>query len=135
MDDQHRALAKAIHQEEIDQLWQTGQLPLQPPDPATVHYTELPMFPSDNMFFHEWQTYRREVGNLIADGLEGKWVVIKDSSIQGVFAGWKLGYLFGLERNKQQTFLLHQILADEPIHRLNEYLRWQISPSPLAKTA
>ena len=79
MDDQHRALAKAIHQEEIDQLWQTGQLPLQPPDPATVHYTELPMFPSDNMFFHEWQTYRRKVGNLIADGLEGKWVVIKDS--------------------------------------------------------
>ena len=135
MDDPHLALVIAINQKEIDRLWETGQLPLQPPDPSTVHFTELPSLPPGNTFFHEWQTYRREVGKLIADGLEGKWVVIKDGTIQGVFEGWKLGYLFGLERNKQQTFLLHQILADEPIHGLNDYRRWQTSPSPLAKTA
>jgi len=135
MDDQELALVKAIHQAEIDRLWATGQLPLQPPDSATVHYTELPMLPPNNTFFHEWQTYRRDVANLIGDGFEGKWVVIKDGEIQGVFEDWKLGYLFGLDRNKQQTFLLHQIRTDEPIDRLNRYLRWQILPSPLAKTA
>lgn len=135
MHDQQLALVKAVHQQEIERLWATGQLPLQPPNPATVSYTELPSLPFDNVFHREWETYRRAVGDLLADGLAGKWVVIKDNSIQGVFDAWKLGYLFGLERNKHQTFLLHQILADEPIHRLNEYLRWQTSPSPLAKTA
>ena len=135
MDDQHLALVRAVHQKEIERLWATGQLPLQPPDPTTVHYTELPALPPDNTFFHEWQAYRRDVAKLIADGLEGKWVVIKEGTIQGIFEGWKLGYRFGLDRNKQQTFLLHQILTNEPIHRLNGYLRWQISPSPLAKTA
>jgi hypothetical protein len=119
MDDQYRALVQAVHKS----------------DPATVSFSELPALPPDNTFFHEWQTYRREVAKLIADGLEGKWVVIKGNAIQGVFEGWKLGYRFGLDRNKQQTFLLHQILTHEPIHRIDGILRWQISPSPLAKTA
>lgn len=135
MDDEHLALVKAVHQQEIERLWATGQLPLQPPDPATVYHTELPALPPDNAFFREWQTYRRAVANLLAVGLEGKWVVIKDGEIQGIFEAWKLGYLFGLDRNKQQTFLLHQVLTNEPIQRLNRYLRWQTSPSPLAKTA
>jgi hypothetical protein len=45
--------------------------------PRGVHYTELAKAKQGDTFFHEWNGYRREVGRLLAEGQEGRHVLIK----------------------------------------------------------
>ncbi len=139
-DDQTLALVKAVHQKEIERLQATGESPLPAPEPATVSYTDLPEAKPGSIFFLEWNTYRREVGRLLAEGSEGKWLVIKGEVILGIFDTMQQANSAGLAliiANKiERPFALRQVLAKEPILKLRGYnLPWPSSPFQLAETA
>lgn len=105
-------------------------------EPATVHYTELREARPEEPFFHEWNTYLREVGRLLDQGHEGKFVLIRQESIIGVFDTDADARAEGLKSYLLQPFLVQQIRLREPILRLRGYnIAWPLSPSPLAKPA
>jgi hypothetical protein len=140
MDDQTLALVKAVHQKEIERLRASGEMPLPRPEPTTVPYTELPEAKPGSLFFHEWNTYRREVGRLLAEGHEGKWLVIKGEVILGIYDTMQqadsAGLAMVLENKIEKPFALRQVLAREPILKLRGYNRpWPNSSFQLAQTA
>jgi hypothetical protein len=57
--------------------------PLAPLPP--IHYTELPEDTSGGPLSVEWNVYRREVSRLLAEGHEGRWVLIKGEEIVGIW--------------------------------------------------
>src|SRR5436190_17712346 len=56
-----------------------------PDSPHAIHYTQLAPAAPDSPLAAEWEVYRREVGRLIEEGQEGKWVLIKGEEIIGLF--------------------------------------------------
>jgi hypothetical protein len=128
---QERALIEKIHREAIERL---GEQPLPPIEPRTIHYTELPDPSPDSALFHEWNYYRREVGRLLAEGLEGKFVLIKGEEIIGLFESDEAAKMDAVTRFLMQSVLIHQIRSREPILRVRGYnLPWPISRSQLAQ--
>ena len=93
----------------------------QPPSPPrerpTIHYTELGGLPPDSPIFHEWNFYRREVGRLLAEGLQGQFVLIKGEQLVGVYATREEAMLEGYQRFLRQAFLVHQVQEREPLLR------------------
>ncbi len=61
----------------------------QPPSPAaaapTIPYTELPAAKADSPLYQEWNLYRSAVGRLLAEGQEGRFVLIKGEHIVGTW--------------------------------------------------
>ena len=55
------------------------------PEPPTLHYTELPPRGPNDPLEVEWNTYRREVARLLAEGQEGRHVLIKGEEIVGFY--------------------------------------------------
>jgi hypothetical protein len=82
----------------------------------TVHYTELrPISPSQPLGT-EWNTYCREVGRLIAEGREGKFVLIGGETILGVFDTWSAARRAGMDRfGVTASFFVHEVLTQEPV--------------------
>jgi hypothetical protein len=92
---------------------------------ATIPHTELPE-DKDSPIAVEWNLYRREVGRLLAEGHEGKWVLIKGSEIIGIWDSREEAKAVTLERYLLQPVLLRQILGREPLVRGPAHLRpWQ----------
>jgi magnesium transporter len=56
-----------------------------PEEPRTVHYTELTTGDPNSPLFHEWSTYLRELPRLLAEGQEGRYVLIKGDRIVGIW--------------------------------------------------
>lgn len=87
----------------------------------TISYTELPELAPGEVFQGEWDTYRREVSHLLAEGHEGRFVLIKGRQIIGLYDTWDAARLAGLGLYLMEPFLVQQILADEPIFRIRGY--------------
>ena len=85
----------------------------------TIPYTELPPARPDSPIATEWETYRREVGRLLAEGQEGRFVLIKGEEIIGIWDGREDANAEGLRRYLLQPFLLHQVRSREPLVRLS----------------
>lgn len=79
---------------------------------------ELPQVSPDSPLFTEWDFYRRTVGRLLAEGHEGKWLLIKGEAIVGIWATETEANGTRLERFPFQAVLMKQILAREPVFRL-----------------
>jgi hypothetical protein len=93
----------------------------------------LPEDTSDSPIAREWNLYRREVGRLLAEGNEGRWVLIKGEKIVGIFDNWDAARQEGLKRYLLQPMLVKQVLTWEPILRVRGYnLPWpgSLSQSP-----
>jgi hypothetical protein len=93
----------------------------QPPQisqPATIHCTELSEANTGEPLYLEWNTYRREVGRLLAEGHEGQYTLIKNDTVLGVYACETAALAEGFKRFPGQTFLVHQIREMEPILRI-----------------
>jgi hypothetical protein len=105
-----RALVEQAHREVIEQ----GRVePLPPTEPMRgVHYTELPKAKPGEPMAEEWNTYRREVGRWLAEGLEGRHVLIKGTEIVGIYASSEEAEEAGLKRYLLQPFLVHPIRAE-----------------------
>jgi hypothetical protein len=94
----------------------------------TVHYTELAPAEPGSALAAEWETYRREVGRLIAEGHEGKWVLIKGDEVVGLFASAEQAHDAGSQRFLLQPKLIHRLLSREPVLRYFPRYNWKYDP-------
>jgi len=83
----------------------------------TIPYSELPQAESKSPLAAEWETYRREVGQLLAAGLEGKYALIRGDEIVGIYDTWDSGRQVGLAKFLLQPHMIHPILRQEPVLR------------------
>jgi len=91
-------------------------------DYPTIHYTELqPAQPGDVLYL-EWETYRREVGRLLAEGKEGQHVLIKGDQIIGLWPTHVEALGAGYERVGRVAFLVHEVQERERVYRVRNYL-------------
>jgi hypothetical protein len=124
-----RAAVEQVHREAIVQ----GRLQhLPPPEPPRgVHYTELPEAKPGEPLAAEWNTYRREVGRWLAEGLEGRHVLIKGTEILGIYDTDEEAREVGLQRYLLQPFFVHPIRSEEPYVRIRGInYPWPTSPLP-----
>jgi hypothetical protein len=82
----------------------------------TIPYTALAEAPPDSPIAVEWNFYRRQVGRPLAEGNQGKWVLIKGERIFGIWDTFE-------EANEAQGGLVQpvvikQILEREPLLRI-----------------
>jgi hypothetical protein len=129
MNKDERELVKQVHREAIAE----GRLQPLPPyePPRGVHYTELPEAKPGHPLAEEWNTYRREVGRWLAEGLEGRHVFIKGTEILGIYETDEEARAEGLKRYLLQPFFVHQIRAEEPYVRIRGVsFPWPTSPLP-----
>ncbi len=88
--------------------------------PTRIHFSELPPSqPGEER--KEWETYRREVGRLIAEGCEGKCILIKDETIIGIYDTMDEARIEGYQRYLNEGFLIHQIQTWERVYRTRNY--------------
>ena len=110
-------LARRLREKELEQLRQAVPSPPSlPPDLPTIPCTELAEAPPDSPLATEWNYYRREVGRLLAEGNQGKWVLIEGERIIGIWDTYE-------EANQARASLgrpvvLKQILEREPLLRI-----------------
>src|SRR5262249_10324027 len=94
---------------------------MRPTEYPTIHYTELPPTPPAELPDPEWELYRREVGRLLAEGHEGKWILIKGEEIIGIYdtreEATEQAYKQCLI--PRQPCLVHQIQTWERLYRVS----------------
>jgi hypothetical protein len=93
-------------------------------DPPTIHYTELPEGLPESPICHEWNLYRQKVGTLIQEGHEGKFVLIKGTSVRGIFASMDEAQAVAARQFPKQSCLIKQVLTREPLIRMSQRF-WQ----------
>ncbi len=110
-------LARQLHEIEMEHLRQViSSSPSLPPDLPTIPYTELAEAPLDSPIATEWNYYRRQVGRLLVEGNQGKWVLIEGERIVGIWDTYE-------EADKARASLgrpvmLKQVLEREPLLRI-----------------
>lgn len=81
-----------------------------------IHFSELTPTEPDEEPDPEWDTYVREVGRLIAEGHEAKFVLIKGDQILGIWDEELEAEREGYRRYLRGGFLVHQIRTWERVH-------------------
>jgi hypothetical protein len=94
-------------QRESDQMGAARPGP--PPQRQTIRYTELPEDASEGPIAREWNLYRREAGRLLAEGHEGKWLLVKGDAIIGIFDTEDEARAIALQKYLMQPCLIHQV--------------------------
>ena len=84
----------------------------------TVHYSELADLPEGDPLALELTTYKREAGRLIAEGHEGRFVLIKDGVVIGIWDTEVEALNAGEARFGMVDMMVHQILTRERVYRL-----------------
>ena len=106
-----------VEEQERRQLMENPKPPKPEPEPRSVHWAELAAATPGSRIATEWNFYRRQVERLLAEGHEGKWVLIKGEEIIGIWATRQEADQVGAERFLMQDVLIHQVLTREPILR------------------
>ncbi len=88
-----------------------------PQTAKTIPWNELPPADPNSPLAAEWETYRREVGRLLAEGKEGKVALIKGDEIIGIYDTWDEAKRVGLERFLLEPHTVRPILSREPVIR------------------
>ncbi len=94
--------------------------PRAPAAPATIHYTELAAGKPGEPLSVEWNHYRSVAGQLLAEGHEGRWVLIKNDQVLGIWDTEDEAPTAGYGRFLRQPFLIHQVQERERLLRV----RW-----------
>lgn len=97
--------------------------PLPPRQPPTISCKDLPEPVPGSPIAMEWNYYRRVVERLLAEGHEGRWVLIKNEEIVGIWDTEVEANQARLEKFLLQPVLMKQILAREPVLRGGGYFR------------
>jgi len=84
---------------------------------STLPYTELPDLAPGEVFQEEWDTYRREVARLLAEGCEGRFVLIKGRQVIDIFDTWHAARIAGLRLSLTEPFFVKRLVVEEPILR------------------
>src|SRR5262245_507641 len=105
-------LARRLQETEIEQIRRgVPPRPLPPRDVPTIPYTALAEAPPGSPIAAEWNFYRRIIGRLLAEGHEGKWLLIKNEEIVGIWGTEADANTVRLERFLREPVLQKQILA------------------------
>ncbi len=118
MNQTERELLEKSHLQHM--IESSGRSPAERP---TIHYTELAEDTSTSPIAAEWNFYRREAGRLLAEGHEGRWVLIKDEKIIGIWDTEQAAYDVALKDYLMQPVFIHQVLTREPVLRGPTFLR------------
>src|SRR5262249_1779766 len=103
-----------MHREAVERF---RNRPLPEVKRPTIPYTQLAEAQPGDRLYLEWNTYRREVGRWLAEGQEGRWVLIKGETVVGVFDTWDEAWTEGCQRYLLTPMLVHQIRTEEPVYR------------------
>ncbi len=93
-------------------------------DHPKVHYTKLEPLALGPELVQEWDFYRAEVGRLLAEGHEGKHVLIKGDQIIGLFDTKEEARQEGYNRYLLTGFLAHQIQTWERVYFVRPWFWW-----------
>lgn len=96
------------------------------PAPRMIHYSELVPLREGQPLAREWNTFCREIGRLLAEGHEGKFMLIGGETVHGVFDTKSDADRAGRERfGRTASYFVYQILSQLPmLHlRTNQLLR------------
>ena len=115
MSENERPLVETIHREAVKNLRDQS---LRQVDRPGVHHSELPEAKPGEALWEEWNSYRREIARLLADGQEGKHVLIKGAEIIGIYDSWDAAREAGLKAYLLEPFFVHPIRAEEPSLRV-----------------
>ncbi|VTU01594.1 unnamed protein product [Gemmataceae bacterium] len=85
--------------------------------PTTIHWSELQEAPANSPIRVEWDFYRREAGRQLAEGHEGRWLLVKGEEIIGIWDSREEAFAAANKRYLMQPRLVKQILTHEPILR------------------
>jgi hypothetical protein len=85
-----------------------------PAEPQSIHYTALPAARPGEALADEWNTYRQEVGRLLSESQQGRYILIKGKQIIGICETWKQAREEGLKRYQFEPFFVHEIRVNEP---------------------
>jgi hypothetical protein len=85
---------------------------------GSIRYSELPEVDPNRVLGREMNVYRKEVGRLLEEGNEEKFVLIKGDEIFGIFDTLDDAVDAGSNRFLGQPYLAKQILAEEPVYRI-----------------
>jgi hypothetical protein len=118
MKDEGKDLVQRLVEQERQRLAGQAPVPLPAPDPPGIHHTQLAKDDSGEPLAREWNVYRLKVGRLLAEGHEGRHVLIKDEDVLGIFDTWDAARAAGLARFLGEPFFVHPIRTTEPHLRL-----------------
>jgi hypothetical protein len=113
MNENGRALVERMHREASEQ----GRIQPPPPEPQTIHFTELPAGQPESPLRQEWDFYRHEVGRLLAEGQEGRFILIKGEEVIGIWDTQEEARAVALQKYLMQPCLIHQVRSREPVLR------------------
>ncbi len=114
MNDRERKLVEEVHRRTAA----PSPSPQPPNEAPTIHYTQLPGH-VDSPIAREWDTYRRAVGRLLAEGHENRWVLIKGEEIIGLWDTEHDARAAALGKFLMEPCLIQQIRTREPIVRMS----------------
>ena len=77
--------------------------------PTTRQPMPLPDMQPGSVIEQEWNTFRRERPRLLAEGHEGRWVLVKGDSIIGIWDSRHEACHQGYKRYLRAGFLVHQL--------------------------
>lgn len=84
----------------------------------TIHYTELPAADPTSVLAEEWETFRRELGRLLAEGHEGRFVLVKGRNVIGIWDTFDEALAEGHRRFPFQPVAVQSIRERQPVLRL-----------------
>lgn len=123
MNDKALDLVKWVEERDRKLLMQNPPAPQPLPERPTIHWTELKEDVSGRADATDWNQYVKQVGRLLAEGHEGRWVLIVGGEIIGIYDTEAEGDQVRAHRFLKQPVLLQQVLTREPILRGPMYFR------------
>jgi hypothetical protein len=98
-------------------------IPFRPPGPV-LHFSELTPAPPDSPLAEEWETFRRELPELLAKGLAGKHVLIVGAEIQAISDSFAEAVAEGRRRFPNRPIAVQLIAEWQPVIRPTGGIRW-----------
>jgi hypothetical protein len=88
-------------------------------EPQSIPHTALPAGSPGSPIACEWDVYRREVGRLLEEGNESRWVLIKGDQIIGIWESETDAQAVALQKYLMQPCLIQQVRSREPLVRMS----------------
>lgn len=94
------------------------------PNRPVIHYTKLGPPRPDSELATEWELFRRELPRLLAEGHEGKYVLIKGDEIVGLYDTSDAGIAAGRRLFPNQHIAVQLVAEWQPLIVRAGHRRW-----------
>lgn len=117
MDQKILDVVRLVEAQERERLLKNPPAPLPPPEWPSIHWTELKAVEPGSRIATEWNFYLTQVGRLLAEGHEGKWVLVKGEQIIGIYDTRQEASKVAAQKFFREDVIIHQVLTREPVLR------------------